>query len=106
MKWIHDASEKCVRGDDYNLNLTVHHNVIWNCGDVRERNFFAATGCILKGDYNRREDIRSTFTLSCCWLAHLARAASAAATTLPPSLTTIDCFYLRLYPMLPFSRQL
>ena len=30
--WVHDAREKCMRGDDFNLNLTAHHNVLWNCG--------------------------------------------------------------------------
>ena len=52
--WVHDCREKCVRGDDYNLNLTVHHSVIFNCGvPSADANRFAATGCILKGDYNQ-----------------------------------------------------
>ena len=25
--WVHDASEKCMRGDDQSRNMTVHHNV-------------------------------------------------------------------------------
>lgn len=52
--WVHDCREKCVRGDDYNLNLTIHHSVIFNCGTPSaDANRFAATGCILKGDYNQ-----------------------------------------------------
>lgn len=51
--WVHDCREKCVRGDDYNLNLTVDHSVIWNCGRPEDRNIQASTGAIIKGDYNR-----------------------------------------------------
>jgi hypothetical protein len=64
---VHDCREKGVRGDDCNLNLTVHHVVAWNLGEGRDgydRNDApaaaggaavggAATGAILKGDYNR-----------------------------------------------------
>lgn len=53
--WVHDCMEKCVRGDDRNLNLTIHHNVIFNCGvpPFTDRNDpHASTGVILKGDYN------------------------------------------------------
>jgi hypothetical protein len=31
--WVHDCREKGVRGDDYNLNLTMHHLVVYNLGD-------------------------------------------------------------------------
>ena len=61
--WVHDCREKGVRGDDYNLNLTMHHLVVWNLGvgrDGADRNDEpthppkgAATGLILKGDFNR-----------------------------------------------------
>eukprot|EP01043_Picozoa_sp_COSAG02_P027513 COSAG02_NODE_1628_length_11586_cov_3.954644_5_plen_729_part_00 len=61
--WVHDCREKGVRGDDFNLNLTLHHLVVWNLGEGRDgydRNdepsdppTGAATGVILKGDYNR-----------------------------------------------------
>ena len=61
--WVHDCREKGVRGDDFNLNLTMHHLVVWNLGvgrDGFDRNDQptdpakgAATGLILKGDYNR-----------------------------------------------------
>ena len=30
--WVHDVSEKCVRADDQSRNLSVHHNVVFNCG--------------------------------------------------------------------------
>ncbi len=53
--WIHDASEKCLRGDDQSANMTVHHNVIYNCGmggpeDVNPASHTAGIGIILKGD--------------------------------------------------------
>ena len=63
--WVHDCREKGVRGDDFNLNLSLHHLVVWNLGEGRDgfdRNDQpspgeppkgAATGLILKGDYNR-----------------------------------------------------
>lgn len=54
--WIHDCREKGVRGDDHNVNLTMHHLVVYNNGQGRnggDRNTAAATGAILKGDYNR-----------------------------------------------------
>ena len=63
--WVHDCREKGVRGDDYNLNLTMHHLVVYNLG-VGEAGFDrndsprlnkpgvgAATAAILKGDYNK-----------------------------------------------------
>eukprot|EP01052_Picozoa_sp_SAG31_P038990 SAG31_NODE_5316_length_2613_cov_3.281225_1_plen_260_part_10 len=54
--WIHDCREKGVRGDDQNVNLTMHHLVVYNNGKGRnggDRNAAAATGAILKGDYNK-----------------------------------------------------
>lgn len=50
--WVHDASEKCIRGDDQSANMTLHHNVVYNCGlavtDAGSGN--AGLGIILKGD--------------------------------------------------------
>ena len=60
--WVHDCREKGVRGDDRNLNLTVHHMVVWNLGEGRDghdrnddpswlpRGQGAATGVIMKGE--------------------------------------------------------
>ena len=55
--WIHDASEKCLRADDQSRNMTVHHNVIYNCGwsaggsgDINVASSQAGIGIILKGD--------------------------------------------------------
>ena len=51
--WVHDCTEKCMRGDDFNLNLTAHHNVLWNCGmPLSDANTAAASGFIVKGDSN------------------------------------------------------
>ena len=33
--WVHDTTEKCLRFDDQSENATIHHNVIYNCGQVR-----------------------------------------------------------------------
>ena len=33
--WVHDCREKGVRGDDFNLNLTMHHLVVYNLGEGR-----------------------------------------------------------------------
>jgi len=51
--WVHDASEKCVRADDQSRNMSVHHNVIFNCGvgsitDVQAAR--SGIGLVLKGD--------------------------------------------------------
>ena len=52
--WVHDCRGKCVRGDDNTVNLTIHHNVVFNCGvgpggaDGMGQSF----GVILKGNYN------------------------------------------------------
>jgi hypothetical protein len=53
--WIHDTSEKCLRADDQSENMTVHHNVIYNCGVGDKSNINVASkqaglGIILKGD--------------------------------------------------------
>eukprot|EP01050_Picozoa_sp_SAG11_P008980 SAG11_NODE_819_length_7017_cov_3.801821_1_plen_396_part_00 len=53
--WVHDCREKGVRGDDRTLNLTMHHMVVYNLGEGcngADRNTGAATGAILKGDWN------------------------------------------------------
>ena len=43
-----------MRGDDFNLNLSAHHNVIWACGTpVGDANANAAAGLLMKGDWNR-----------------------------------------------------
>lgn len=51
-----DVSLNFSQGDDRNVNLTMHHLVVYNNGEGRnggDRNTFAATGAILKGDYNK-----------------------------------------------------
>ena len=30
--WVHDCREKGLRGDDLNVNLTIHHTVAFNLG--------------------------------------------------------------------------
>ena len=30
--WVHDARDKCARGDDGTVDLSFHHNVVFNCG--------------------------------------------------------------------------
>jgi hypothetical protein len=47
--WVHgchteDVSGKGIRGDDQTRGLTVHHNVVWDCG---------GRGITVKGDHNR-----------------------------------------------------
>ena len=54
--WVHDCREKGVRGDDQNVNLSIHHLVVYNNGEGRDggdRNIVDATGVIVKGDYNK-----------------------------------------------------
>lgn len=50
--WIHDCSEKCVRADDQSRNLSVHHNVVYNCGRPLSdaQSSVAGLGIVLKGD--------------------------------------------------------
>ena len=50
--WVHDASEKCIRADDQSRNMTVHHNVAFNCGEVEmdDKSFNSGLGLIIKGD--------------------------------------------------------
>jgi len=47
--WVHGCHTRKgfglgIRGDDQTRNLTVHHNVVWDCG---------RDGIIVKGDFNR-----------------------------------------------------
>lgn len=30
--WVHDIRDKCARGDDGTVDLSFHHNVVFNCG--------------------------------------------------------------------------
>eukprot|EP01064_Diplonema_japonicum_P016171 TRINITY_DN24178_c0_g1_i1.p1 TRINITY_DN24178_c0_g1~~TRINITY_DN24178_c0_g1_i1.p1 ORF type:complete len:647 (+),score=176.44 TRINITY_DN24178_c0_g1_i1:30-1943(+) len=57
--WVHDCREKCIRGDDATVNMTMHHNVAWNCGyPLRDTTCgSAAAGLVMKGDYNVVYDI-------------------------------------------------
>ena len=50
--WIHEHREKCVRCDDQSANATVHHNVVFNCGqgDVGGDQRHSGYGLIMKGD--------------------------------------------------------
>merc|ERR1719174_1738331 len=41
--WVHDGSEKCLRGDDQSANMSVHHNVIFNCGAGAEMDVGSAS---------------------------------------------------------------
>ena len=51
--WVHDCKAKCVRGDDFTKNLTLHHNVVWNCGEPASDGGGQSFGVVLKGDYNK-----------------------------------------------------
>jgi hypothetical protein len=48
--WVHNGSEKCVRGDDQTRNLTVHHCVVFQCGNLGGQIHGFAT--VIKGDNN------------------------------------------------------
>eukprot|EP01060_Flectonema_neradi_P022524 TRINITY_DN30774_c0_g1_i1.p1 TRINITY_DN30774_c0_g1~~TRINITY_DN30774_c0_g1_i1.p1 ORF type:complete len:673 (+),score=92.48 TRINITY_DN30774_c0_g1_i1:60-2078(+) len=51
---VHDCREKCIRGDDASLNISAHHNVVFNCGTPYRdpRCGGSASGLVLKGDYH------------------------------------------------------
>jgi hypothetical protein len=53
--WVHDCRGKCMRGDDFTTNLTMHHNVIYNCGmgPAGSDGMGQSFGVVLKGDYNK-----------------------------------------------------
>lgn len=51
--WVHDCKAKCVRGDDFTKNLTLHHNMVWNCGEPKSDGAGQSFGVVLKGDYNK-----------------------------------------------------
>ena len=48
--WVHDNLAKCVRGDDFTKNLSIHHSVIWNCGEPVSDGAGQSFGVVLKGD--------------------------------------------------------
>eukprot|EP01060_Flectonema_neradi_P007945 TRINITY_DN15659_c1_g1_i2.p1 TRINITY_DN15659_c1_g1~~TRINITY_DN15659_c1_g1_i2.p1 ORF type:complete len:668 (+),score=92.58 TRINITY_DN15659_c1_g1_i2:78-2081(+) len=56
---VHDCREKCMRGDDASLNITMHNNIVYNCGTPNRDPLCgqAAAGVILKGDYHLLYDI-------------------------------------------------
>lgn len=50
--WAHNASEKCLRGDDQSRNMTVHHNVLYSCGlgpNSDSQSNIAGVGLLIKG---------------------------------------------------------
>ena len=51
---VHDCRGKCMRGDDFTQNLSMHHNVIFNCGEgpVGTDGDGQSFGVVLKGDHN------------------------------------------------------
>ena len=51
---VHDCRGKCMRGDDFTQNLSMHHNVIFNCGEgpVGTDGQGQSFGVVLKGDHN------------------------------------------------------
>lgn len=51
--WVHDTTEKCLRFDDQSENATIHHNVLYNCGQPASdpsSAFNSGHGIVLKGD--------------------------------------------------------
>eukprot|EP00041_Stephanoeca_diplocostata_P019511 m.422045 g.422045 ORF g.422045 m.422045 type:complete len:441 (+) comp21323_c0_seq3:166-1488(+) len=51
--WVHSASEKCIRADDQSRNMSVHHNVAFDCGvepNVDAQSATTGLGMILKGN--------------------------------------------------------
>lgn len=63
--WVHDHLEKCVRGDDQSLNMTVHHNVMFNCGTPVDDHNHAGVALILKGNNHTVRLPCSAFTFRC-----------------------------------------
>jgi uncharacterized lipoprotein NlpE involved in copper resistance len=53
--WIFRQREKCVRGDDGTVGLSVHHSVIYDCGlgsPAMSSQRASPAGVLLKGDHN------------------------------------------------------
>jgi hypothetical protein len=50
--WIHSATEKCARADDQSRNMSVHHNVIFDCGEsfTDDQSHGSGLGIVLKGN--------------------------------------------------------
>ena len=51
--WVHDTTEKCLRFDDQSENATIHHNVVYNCGEPASdpsSEFNSGLGLVAKGD--------------------------------------------------------
>eukprot|EP00937_MAST-01D_sp_MAST-1D-sp2_P003459 g3459.t1 len=51
--WVHDTTEKCLRFDDQSENATIHHNVVYNCGQPSSdpsSAFNSGLGLVAKGD--------------------------------------------------------
>ena len=51
--WVHDTTEKCIRFDDQSENATIHHNVIYNCGEPKfdaSSGLNSGLGLVAKGD--------------------------------------------------------
>ena len=94
--FVHDCREKCVRGDDATVNLTVHHNVIWNCGyPKRDVNCGrSASGLVLKGDYNTAYAVTAfnvTFPLDKKNYSASGELVVMTALGPPPPSCTDDC---------------
>ena len=50
---MHDTTEKCLRFDDQSENATIHHNVIYNCGEPSSdpsSSLNSGLGLVAKGD--------------------------------------------------------
>ena len=62
--WIHHATEKCLRGDDQSRNMSVHHNVVFDCGVSlwNHNSYRAGLGLVLKGNGH---DIYSNTVFRC-----------------------------------------
>ena len=51
--WVHDTTEKCLRFDDQSENASVHHNVMYNCGEPEydpSSHTASGFGLVAKGD--------------------------------------------------------
>ena len=57
---VHDCRGKCMRGDDFTQNLSMHHNVIFNCGEgpVGTDGDGQSFGVVLKGAFGQAIDLQ------------------------------------------------
>ena len=103
---VHDCRGKCMRGDDFTQNLSMHHNVIFNCGEgpVGTDGDGQSFGVVLKGAFGPAIDLQRSWRTDGSTARDPFQAITTSSTRTPCSRRTRRTSCCRQVPRAPTAR--